>query len=319
MKKRKFILAFVLLLAACQSAPMAAPEETQPSAIVPTDKVEIVEIPTPTEISTTPLPTVTSVVEGIKISPQDGMTQLFIPDGTFYMGGMDVYRENDELPPHEVFISAFWMDQVEVTNGMYNLCVQAGDCRPPVETRSDNREEYFGNPEFQDYPVVYVAWYDANSYCQWAGRRLPTEAEWERVARGDDKRNFPWGDEFPNEYTANVENLVGDTSRVGSYAEGASPFGALDMAGNVWEWVADRYRPDYYGKSPAENPTGPSEDEVFNFYRVIRGGSFQEDGVNLRLTNRSFLDGPNPKAQPNDEAFYGKTSFKIGFRCAADE
>ena len=111
-------------------------------------------------------------------------------------------------------------------------------------------------------------------------------------------------------------NLVGDTARVGSYAEGASPFGVLDLSGNVWEWVADRYRPDYYSKSTAENPQGPTEDEVFNTFRVIRGGSFQEDGLFLRLANRSFLDGPNPKAQSDEEAYYGKSSFVIGFRCA---
>lgn len=319
-KKLNLILVFGILLTACQSTPATAPVPTQTSTSVPADLVEASQTSTtPTEIPATVIPTATSASQGIKISPKDGMTQLFIPAGTFFMGGMDVYRENDEQPPHEVFISAFWMDQVEVTNGMYNLCVQAGVCRPPVKLRSDNREEYFGNPEYQDYPVVYVTWYDANAYCQWAGRRLPTEAEWERAARGDNKRNYPWGDELPNEYTANVENLVGDTSRVGSYAEGASPFGVLDMAGNVWEWVADRYRPDYYAKSPAENPPGPNEDEVLNNYRVIRGGSFQEDGVVLRLTNRNFIDGPNPKAQPEDESYYGKSSYKIGFRCAAGE
>jgi formylglycine-generating enzyme required for sulfatase activity len=211
------------------------------------------------------------------------------------------------------------MDQVEVTNGMYNLCVGAGECRPPAMNSSDNRADYFGNPEFNDYPVVHVTWYDANVYCEWAERRLPTEAEWERAARGDDLRNFPWGDELPNEYTANFVNLVGDTSRVGSYAEGASPFGILDMAGNVWEWVADRYRQDYYARSPSENPTGPSADEVFNNLRVMRGGSFQDDWIRLRLAGRSALDGPSPFAQPEEDAYYGRSSVRVGFRCAADD
>lgn len=233
------------------------------------------------------------------------------------MGGMDVYRENDEVPVHEVKLSEFWIDQVEVTNGMYNLCVQAGACRPPVEVSSDNRLEYFGNPEFQDYPVVNVTWSDANVYCQWAGRSLPTEAQWERAARGDDKRNFPWGDEPPNQYNSNSVNLVGDTSRVGSYPEGASPFGALDMAGNVWEWVADRYRPDYYAKSPSENPMGPADEDVFTNLRVMRGGSFQDDWTILRLSNRAFLAGPDLSAKSTDEAYYGDSSAKIGFRCAA--
>ncbi|NOH04607.1 MAG: SUMF1/EgtB/PvdO family nonheme iron enzyme [Chloroflexi bacterium] len=311
---KKFLPFILVFISACQ--PAAVPT-TEPAFTPSFTPVSPTATKTPIPSTFTPAPTATP--ETIRISPNDGMTQVYIPEGRFFMGGMDVYRENDELPPHEVLISAFWMDQVEVTNGMYDLCVQAGECRPPSQLRSDNREEYFGNPEFQDYPVVYVAWYDANVYCQWAGRHLPTEAEWERAARGGDKRNFPWGDEPPNEYNSNSLNIVGDTTRVGSYAEGASPFGVLDMAGNVWEWVADRYRPDYYGKAPVENPTGPAEDEVFNNMRVIRGGSFQEDGLALRLANRSFLDGPDPRSQLEDEAFYGKSLYKIGFRCAADE
>jgi len=313
--KKHIILTFILLfVTACQSTPTAAP--TLPATEIPQATATIA----PTEIlpSSTVEATATSAPENIKISATDGMTQLFIPAGTFFMGGMDVYRESDELPAHEVSMDAFWIDQVEVTNGMYNLCVEAGSCKPPVLLRSDNREEYFGNPEFQDYPVVNVTWYDANAYCQWAGRNLPTEAQWERAARGDDKRNFPWGDELPNEFNSNSINLVGDTMRVGSYAEGASPFGVLDMAGNVWEWVADRYRPDYYRKAPSENPTGPADNEVFSTYRVIRGGSFQDDWVVLRLANRSFLPGPNPSAQPTEEAYYGDSSAKIGFRCAND-
>ncbi len=312
MKKIFFLPFLLLLITACQTTPTALPK------LSATETPQAAATAVSTKVPLTPTAEVTSTPENIKISATDGMTQLLVPAGTFFMGGMDVYRENDELPVHEVKLNAFWIDQVEVTNGMYNLCVQAGSCRPPVKINSDNRLEYFGNPEFQDYPVVNVAWYDASAYCLWAGRGLPTEAQWERAARGDDKRNFPWGDEPPNQYNSNSINIVGDTSRVGSYAEGASPFGALDMAGNVWEWVADRYRPDYYGKSPSENPTGPAEEEVFSDLRVIRGGSFQDDWTILRLANRSFLEGPNPSAQPADEAYYGKTSAKIGFRCADD-
>ena len=311
MMKKIFPL-FFLFLVACQpaSAPIAEVTAIPSATSVPATQTATAIIETSSTTTPTAAPTT------IRISAKDGMTQLYIPAGTFTMGGMDVYRENDEQPAHEVTLNAFWMDQVEVTNGMYGLCVQAGICRPPGQVRSDNREEYFGNAEFNDYPVVFVTWYDADAYCIWAGRRLPTEAEWEYAARGNDKRNYPWGDELPNEYTANFMNLVGDTARVGSYVEGASPFGVLDLSGNVWEWVADRYRPDYYSKSPAENPQGPTEAEVFNTFRVIRGGSFQEDGLFLRLANRSFLDGPNPKAQPDEEAYYGKSSFVIGFRCA---
>jgi eukaryotic-like serine/threonine-protein kinase len=313
---KKIIPAFLaLVLAACQPSPTATSQIIPPS----TPQIAATPSPAPTEILFTPTPQVTSTPENIKISPNDGMTQLYIPAGAFVMGGLDVHRKENELPAREVYLSAYWMDQVEVTNGMYKLCVDNGTCRPPAQIRSDNREEYFGSPEFQDYPVVQVTWHDANTYCQWAGRRLPTEAEWERAARGDDKRNFPWGDELPNQYNSNSLNIIGDTSRVGSYAEGVSPFGVLDMAGNVSEWVADRYRPDYYGISPFENPNGPSESEVFHVLRVIRGGSFQDDWIKLRLANRSFLDGPNPLAQPTEDAYYGRSSVLIGFRCAADD
>jgi formylglycine-generating enzyme required for sulfatase activity len=245
------------------------------------------------------------------------MTQLFVPAGLVKMGGMDILMENDELPAHDVTLGAFWIDQVEVTNGMYALCVEAGTCRPPVKVNSDNRDEYFGNSEFRDYPVVYVTWYDANAYCQWAGRRLPTEAEWERAARSDDMRNYPWGNELPNGENSNSNNIVGDTTRVGSYAIGASPFGALDMGGNVWEWVADFYQSKYYSESPSVDPTGP-DDGGLNHLRVIRGGSFQDNLFDLRTSNRGYEVGPDPTKLPIDSAYYGRSSVKIGFRCASD-
>ncbi len=235
------------------------------------------------------------------------------------MGGLDVLRDADEVPARQVKINAFWIDQVEVTNGMYNLCVSAGTCRPPAGLNSDNRTDYFGNPEFQDYPVTQVTWFDANVYCQWAGRKLPTEAEWERAARGDDMRTFPWGDEPPNAANTNSGNTVGDTSRVGSYAEGASPFGALDMSGNVWEWVADYYDANYYASSPTENPGGPADDSAGSHMRVIRGGSFQDTLFALRIPNRGYEVGPDPFALPPNEAYYGHSSVKIGFRCANDD
>lgn len=315
MLKKLFPFLF-LLFSACQPAAASTPEAAglSTSTPVPATQTETAA-PSPTETS---LPTVTATPDTIRVSPNDGMTQILIPAGTFFMGGMDVYRENDEQPAHEVTLASFWMDQVEVTNSMYELCARAGACRLPKEFRSDNREEYFNTALFRDYPVVHVTWYDANAYCQWAGRRLPTEAEWERAARGDDKRNYPWGDESPNEYNSNSLNVVGDTTRVGSYPEGASPFGVLDMAGNVWEWVADYYQPAYYAKSPLDNPQGPTREEARSDLRVIRGGSFQEDGVFLRLANRSFLEGPNPLADPKNEAYYGKSSNRIGFRCAQD-
>jgi formylglycine-generating enzyme required for sulfatase activity len=313
--KKLILIVTALLLAACQSA--AVPEPASRPVSTPTSAPPS-PVPSPTETALPPTAEPTPTLETIRISPTDGMTQIRIPAGTFTMGGLDVHRKNDELPPHEVYLDAYWMDQVEVTNGMYALCVQSGACRPPAKTSSDNRADYFGSPEFRDFPVVHVTWFDADAYCQWAGRRLPTEAEWERAARGDDLRNFPWGDELPNQYNANALNIVGDTMRVGSYAEGASPFGILDLAGNVWEWAADRYRPDYYARSPRENPAGPAAEEVFNNLRVMRGGSFQDDGVFLRVSNRNALEGPNAGAPTDDPARYGRSSEKVGFRCVSD-
>lgn len=313
MKKINFFFFIFFLISACQSNEM--PIAT--ALLIATNIPET----TATDVKITSTATAISTLENeaVKISAKDGMMQIYIPAGEFVMGGLDVYRESDELPAHTVKLNAYWMDEVEVTNGMYNLCVQASVCRPPAEIRSDNREFYFGNVEFQDYPVINVTWFDANAYCAWAERRLPTEAEWERAARGDDKRNFPWGDEPPNALNSNSQNFVGDTSRVGSYAEGASPFGVLDLAGNVWEWVADRYRPDYYAKSPVENPLGPTLDEVYNNMFVIRGGSFQDDGLDLRLANRNFIEGPNVYAEPDEVEYYGKRSLRIGFRCVQGE
>lgn len=233
------------------------------------------------------------------------------------MGGLDIYAENDEKPPHIVKLNAFWIDQVEVTNGMFNLCVQAGVCRLPANTGSDNRIDYFNTSEFRDYPVVNVTWLDARTYCEWAGRRLPTEAEWERAARGDDMRTYPWGDEPPNAELVNFNNSVGDTSRVGSYSLGASHFGALDMAGNVWEWVADYYAVDYYSESADANPAGP-EEMLGRTNRVIRGGSFQDSILNMRVANRGYAQGPDQSSLTSPAAFPGISSVKIGFRCAAD-
>jgi formylglycine-generating enzyme required for sulfatase activity len=131
-------------------------------------------------------------------------------------------------------------------------------------------------------------------------------------------RTYPWGNEPPNGQNSNANNTVGDVTRVGSYAAGASPFGALDMAGNVWEWVADHYSAKYYAESPSTNPTGP-KNGGFNHLRVIRGGSFQDNLFTLRVSNRGYEVGPDPSKLPNDDAYYGRSSVKVGFRCAAGQ
>ncbi len=245
-------------------------------------------------------PTLTAPALGIgstMISSKDGMILVYVPEGEFLMGSEDGY--GDESPEHTVYLDAYWIDQTEVTNAQYQQCVEDGACSLPDETYSWSRNDYYGNSAYADYPVIYVNWNQASDYCEWAGRRLPTEAEWEKAARGTDGRTYPWGEKSPNANLANYNENIGDTTEVGSYPAGASPYGALDMAGNVWEWVADWYDDDYYDASPFENPQGPAS----GFYRAIRGGSWYDIGKFLRAALRDDFDSD-----------YSHPAF--GFRCA---
>src|SRR5688500_236075 len=301
MKKTFPIFLFTFLLSACAQTQIpvvqSTPLSTIPSTIIPSATAEP---PTPTVPPTAEvLPTDEFVNQ--RTSPIDGMPQVFIPEGTFRMGGMDVRRAPNELPEHDVTLDAFWMDQLEVTNAMYGLCVQAGVCDPPQNFKSQRRTEYFNNPEFKDYPVIYVTWGQARIYCEWAGRRLPTEAEWERAGRGDDFRTFPWGEDKANGLLASFNMLVGDTSRVGTYPAGASPFGVLDIAGNVAEWVNDFYTFDYsHALENILNPTGPLTSAGLN--RVVRGGTLGDAEINIRVSKRSSVLGSNLSAKPDSRA-----------------
>lgn len=254
-----------------------------------------------------------------KTSQKDKMKMIYIAGGTFQMGGLNDNAQPDEEPDHKVTLKGFWLDQTEVTNAQYALCVAAGVCEIPRELKSATRPSYYGNPEFADYPVIYVTWNQAKTYCEWAGRRLPTEAEWEYAARGNDFRNFPWGDAEPTEELANFGYKNKDTVKVGSYPKGASPFGILDMAGNVWEWVADFYSSTYYQKSPAENPTGPDKPGPNGLQMVLRGGSWADDIIELRVSNRGFALAQNLEADKLSNAYAGQANDRTGFRCAADE
>jgi serine/threonine-protein kinase len=232
------------------------------------------------------------------IAEKDGMTLLHVPAGDFTMGSDN--GESDEKPPHAVYLDAFWIDQTEVTNAMYAKCVQDGACNRPSSIASHRRDRYYGNPEFDNYPVIYVSWEDARAYCVWADRRLPTEAEWEKAARGENALIYPWGGDAPTDNLLNYNDDARDTTEVGTYPNGASPYGALDMAGNVWEWVADWYDKTYYAASPASNPLGPSSGQ----FRLHRGGAFYDDDVR---SARRIPDEP------------GVAYYHIGFRCAISE
>lgn len=229
-----------------------------------------------------------------RTSEKDGMIQVFIPAGFFTMGSAadDPKADDDEIPPHEVFLDSFWMDRTEVTNAMYLHCISAGACTAPARTM------YYNKSEYAEHPVIGISWLQAQAYCQWAERRLPTEAEWEKAARGTDGRIYPWGDNPPNADLANFNHHVNETVQVGINAEGASPYGVLDMAGNAWEWAADGYQPDFYSRSPKENPIS---DLPVN-RRVLRGGNWDSNADGIRVTNRFW-------------AFPGRNDLD-GFRCA---
>ncbi|GIK71666.1 MAG: hypothetical protein BroJett021_06540 [Chloroflexota bacterium] len=209
------------------------------------------------------------------VNPVDGATYVPVPAGEFIMGSPESVGDDDEHPQHTVYLDAFWIMQTEVTNAQYARCVAAGACSAP-----DN--SYWQDPAYGQHPVTDVDWNQAAAYAQWVGGRLPTEAEWEKAARGTDGRTYPWGDEQPDSSLANCCGFVNDTTPVGSYPAGASPYGALDMAGNVWEWTADWYDSGYYSQSPAQNPTGPAGGD----YRVLRGGSFYVDSAFVRVAGR---------------------------------
>ncbi len=244
--------------------------------------------------------TPTLIPVATKTSPTDGVTMVYVPAGEFLMGssGTDKDASGDEKPQHTVYLDAFWLDKYEVTNAQYKKCVDAGKCSAPSSSNSSTRNSYYGNSQFDNYPVIYVSWENANKYCTWAEKRLPTEAEWEKAARGTDGRDYPWGNSFDTSRLNSAEGGKVDTMAVGSYPSGASPYGALDMAGNVWEWVADWYDSGYYSKSPRSNPSGLPSGE----YKVLRGGSWYFQDL-LRAAIRYYL---TPSYR-----FY-----IVGFRCA---
>ena len=281
-------------------------------ALVSPAPLETTQVPATTEApaaTDTPLPPSPTPTETLIPSPtglpasytdEKGVQMALIPAGEFQMGSED--GADDEKPVHTVYLDAFYMDIYEVTNALYEKCVQAGVCTPPGNTSSYKRDSYYGNPEYADYPVIYVSWEQARTFCvEWRGARLPTEAEWEKAARGGlEGRLYPWGNEAPvcqkgAQNGANFSSCTSDdTEVVGSYA--ANGYGLFDMAGNVWERVWDWY--GAYSSSSSSNPQGPGSGE----YRVLRGGGWARYPYSLRVADR-------------DDYYPVNRIYDVGFRC----
>lgn len=250
-------------------------------------------------------------------------TMIKIPAGEFMMGcdpAIEDCWQAKERPLHRVYLDAYEIDKYEVTNLEYRACVEARACQPPRLTGSRHRSSYFYNPNYNYFPVMYVSQRDAKNYCEWAGKRLLTEAEWEKAARGPvDTRPWPWGHEGVSCSLANYQiHCVGDSTRVGAYPQSASPYGVMDMAGNMFEWVLDRYHVDYYTVSPYENPQGPAlsrpdptKPPTSHPYYVIRSGSYHDNWYYARVAHRHW---GHHGDKPGDDAPYYR-SFRVGIRC----
>jgi formylglycine-generating enzyme required for sulfatase activity len=233
--------------------------------------------------------------EQTAVAEHHAPSMAVVPAGEFTMGSAT--GDDDERPAHQVYVAAFSMDKYQVSVGQYAKFLEATSQAAPPDWSVMNKSRH------QTRPVVNVDWADADAYCKWAGKRLPTEAEWEKAARGTDGRVYPWGNEYPTRFHANSGNDKWSNHwvvvPVGSLEDGKSPYGIYDMAGNVWEWVSDWYAADYYKTGPSKNPTGPPT----GGYKVIRGGSWGSGPDGLRSADR----------ETHLPSFRG---FGTGFRCA---
>jgi serine/threonine-protein kinase len=302
----------VIVFLLCCSGGLFAAYPVVSSFLTPAPTATQTPSPTPRATNTPRFtPTPTPIPE--EFTNDAGATMRLVPEGEFIMGGND--GNADERPRHLVYLETFYMDKYEVTNSLYEACVEDGACDPPQDGSSGTRSAYYGNSQYADYPVIHVNWDQAQTYCEWRGARLPTEAEWEKAARGIDEYKYPWGNSFQCR-NGNFDDLMRldgyvipggpncdgykDTAPVGLFDDGSSPYTIYDMAGNVWEWVADWYDENYYSDSPNKDPQGPP----FGSGRVIRGGAWDVANTkNLLATRRIGYD-------PSTTANY------LGFRCA---
>ena len=329
-----FILTVLLsVLGACGSGGLQ--EEGSSSQAVP-EEITIPDLPTPEPSATAPdlatlEPTEVAALAN-RTSEKDGMEMIYIPAGEFLMGwgGSDATVDVGPGPypdflVHTIFLDDYWIDNHEVTNGQYQICVAEGACRPCKQNNIPPQgTDYFTEAVYADYPVVNVSWYMARDYCEWTGGRLPTEAEWEKAARGTDGLKYPWGNEKYSEEYANICDVncpaarKGDISNpnfddgfagpapVGSFPAGASPYGLLDMAGNVWEWTSSAselypYDANDGRESQYDIPDGEKWPE-----RILRGGPWNDGYWYQRSSYRYRAVGVY-------------LNFNMGIRCAYSE
>jgi hypothetical protein len=285
-------MALMLVLVACGGDVPAS--EPPPSLPAPTE-----QLPPPEPPTAAPEPTLAPVnlagpAAGAEVAWVDGSVLKFVPAGQFTMGSGAF-----DAPQKTVYLGDYWIYKTEVTNSMYAFCVSVGACAPPVQELG---APVYDNPVYANYPVVGVSWDMAANYCSWIGGGLPTEAQWEKAARGSNGAQYPWGGAEPNCDVGNFAGCIGAQTDVTKYAGGASQYDVLDMAGNVFEWVNDFYGENYYNNAPAENPTGPDSGE----FRVVRGSGF-ETGIEQASSS---------VRRPAGNGYHNRD---LGFRCAVQK
>jgi len=304
------------------STPTSSLTLTLQPSITSTETFASTEIVTPDSTATKAFtPTPTLGIGSTMTSDKDGMVMVYMPEGDFVMGSSaqdafsicaSIYnickksQFNNLEPKHNIYLDSFWIDKTEVTNEMFKKCVDAGVCEIPPKEQNDFT--YGGDAwltsydslEYAKYPIVRVSWEEANRYCVWMERRLPTEAEWEKAARGPSGNIYPWGNDLSGS-NLYFEKQLATLSPVGQFPNGASFYGVLDLAGSVWEWVSDWYDASYYNQSPKDNPQGPSVGQE----KSIRGGYHDILATIAPSMMRTWAD-------PN------LASNHVGFRCARD-
>jgi len=292
MKRLIWILMLAILVAACAPASTSTPIPT-PTALPPTSEPTATPEP-PTSVPTLPPVSLAGPSADTIMTWVDGSRLVYIPAGAFIMG-----LGYSPAPIKTFTLDNYWIQQTEVTNKMYAQCVASGNCSAPVQ---EVGAPLYTVSQFGDYPIVGITWDAANTYCQWIGGQLPSEAQWEKAARGQNGNKYPWGNDNPTCDLANLKTCGGHTNPVDAHPAGKSPYGLFDMAGNVYEWVNDYYGENYYDIAPSSNPTGPDTGNR----RITRGSSFETD-----LTQ--ILSGIRHQSTQDYH------SYDLGFRCVVNQ